>query len=313
MAPPGLKALALLAGLPASGQADLAYVTCQPDDALSVIDTVTGQELSRWPLPGKPAGVAAHGGSVFTISPDTKSVRRFSSDGRLLAEITLEGGPLGAAFDHRRNQLYVSDWYNARIWVLRATTLELLLELETGAAPAGLALSADGRYLASADKDADQVSLFDAHRLELVARIPVGTRPFGLRFDPEGRLFVGNVGSNDVTVLHPDGLRHIATIPVGERPYGIAFAQAKAFVSDQYDNTVTVIDLASLEPVAQIGVGEYPEGIDASADGSHIVLANWFDNTVTILDAITHKVLYDIPTCDGPRAFGRFLLGGEEQ
>ena len=302
---------ALLCGVMACpAAADIAYVTCQNGDALSVIDTGRGTEIARWPLPGKPAGVAVGlDGSVYTVSPDNKAVRRLSQAGTVLAEARLDGGPIGIALDAARDRVLVSDWYNARIWVLNAHSLKEEARLITGAAPAGLALSDDGRFLASADRDADQVSIFDAETLSLRHRADVGTRPFGLRFAPDGRLFVANVGTNDLSVINPDQGQVIATVPVGQRPYGVAFARGRAFVSNQYADTVSVIDLASLAPVGLIEVGEYPEGIDATADGSRIAVANWFDNTLTLIDSDSLSVVETIETADGPRAFGLFLTG----
>ena len=292
---------------------DRAFVTCQNGDALSVIDLGTGEEVARWDVPGKPAGVAvASDGSVYTVSPDSKTVRHLSPDGALLAETTLDGGPIGIVLDEARGRVFVSDWYNARIWELTAVNLSTLSQLSTGEAPAGLSLSPDGRFLASADKDANQVSVFDADTLEVAHRVKVGTRPFGLRFAPDGRLFVGNVGSNDVTVLDPASGEILATVPVGERPYGVAFAQGRAFVTNQYANTVSVIALDDLSTVATLDVGEYPEGIDTTPDAAHVVVANWFENTVEVIDAQSLEIVDAIETADGPRAFGRFITGGTE-
>lgn len=293
-----------LALLPGAAWGQTAFVTCQPADALSVIDLAERAEVARWSVPGRPAGVAV-GNDVYTVSTEGKTLRRLDFGGAILAKKTFDGGPIGVVLGAGR--VFVSDWFNARIFVLNADDLSDVAELPTGTAPAGLALSPDGRFLASADKDANQVSLFDPDRLEPLGTIPVGTRPFGLAFAPDGRLFVGNVGSNDVTVLDPDTRQVLATVPVGERPYGVAFAQGRAFVTNQYENTLSVIDLATLTHETKIEVGEYPEGIDAM-DGT-IVLANWFDNTVTFVDAQTLAVIDTVDTCDGPRAFGRFLGG----
>ncbi|MEL7514209.1 MAG: beta-propeller fold lactonase family protein [Pseudomonadota bacterium] len=292
---------------------DTAYITCQSDDTLGIIDLTGQSEVGQWSVKGKPAGVAVTQGMVYTVSPDSKEIRRFDIlSGEVLAQTRLDGGPVGVALDTGRNRLFVSDWYNARLFVLDATTLAPLQELPTGTAPAGLALSDDGRYLASADKEANQVSIFDAETLTTRHQPTVGLRPYGLRFDPGGRLFVGNVGSNDVTVIDPTSGEMLATIPVGERPYGVAFAGGRAFVTNQYENTVSVIDLTTLTHETKIDVGEYPEGIDTTPDGSRIVLANWFDNTVSVIDPKSLSVLFEVDTCDGPRAFGTFLLGGKE-
>lgn len=288
---------------------DLAFVTCQTGDALSVLDIAAGKEIARWSVPGKPAGVALSPEAVFTVAADSKTVRRHDPlTGEALVTATLDGGPIGIAHDAMRGRLFVSDWYSARIWVLDDISLKVTKELAVGAAPAGLALSTDGHHLASADRDADQVSIFDADTLVLRARLDVGSRPFGLRFAPDGRLFVGNVGSNDVTVIDVANGEVTATVPVGDRPYGVAFAKGRAFVTNQYEDSLSVIDLATLTPLAKLDTGEYPEGVDTTADGTRIVVANWFDNTVTIFDAETLSVIQEIDTCDGPRAFGTFLL-----
>ncbi|WP_372833434.1 YVTN family beta-propeller repeat protein [Puniceibacterium confluentis] len=298
--------LALGATTVAAG--DFAYVTNQNSEELSILDLDARKPVSVVPIPGKPAGVAVDGaGHVYTVSPDSKVVRRLDSDGAVLAEVQLDGGPIGVAYDADHSRVFVSDWYNARIWVLDARTLGVLRMLETGSAPAGLSVSGDGRWLASADRDSDQVSIYALEGLTLHRRPTVGTRPFGLRFAPDGRLFVANVGTNDVTVIDPQSGETLATVPVGERPYGVAFARGRAFVTNQYADTVSVIDLAGLAVIETLDVGEYPEGIDTTSDGTTVVVANWFSNTVSLIDAATMTVVGEIETADGPRAFGTFI------
>lgn len=306
-----LAILSLVAGPLAAG--DFAYVTNQNGDTLSILDLDARTEIARVPLPGKPGGVAVDGaGVIYTVSADSKVVRRIDAFGAVLAERTLEGGPIGIAYDAKGARVFVSDWYNARIFVLDAVTLNPLGTLETGSAPAGLAISADGTMLASADRDSDQVSVFDLGGFDpgdpgLRHRLSVGTRPFGLTFAPDGRLFVGNVGSDDVTVLDAHSGETLATLPVGARPYGIAFAMGRAFVTNQYADTVSVIDLTTLAPAGLINVGEYPEGIDVTGDDATLVVANWFSNNVSLIDAQSLKVIAEIETGDGPRAFGTFI------
>lgn len=304
-----LLALWLGSAAPAAG---LAYVTCQNGDGVSVIDLAQMAQVSRWSVPGKPAGVAVSTQAVFTVSPDAKTVRRHDPvSGAVQATATLDGGPIGIVHDAKRSRLFVSDWYNARVWVLSDDDLTQTHALETGAAPAGLALSPNGRFVASADRDANQVSIFNADSLSLHARLNVGERPFGLHFAPDGRLFVGNVGSDDVSVIAADGTHVADQFEVGARPYGVAFAKGRAFVTNQYADSISVVALDTLEPVETLESGEYPEGINATPDGENIVVANWFENTITIFDAETLSVLGSVETCDGPRAFGVFISGGK--
>lgn len=298
----------MLAAAPAA--ADMAYVTCQNGEELSVIDLGARAEVARWTLPGKPAGVAVAPGAVYTVAAESKTLRRHALSGDVGAEAVLDGGPMGIAVDAARGRVFVSDWYAGRVWVRDAATLAPLTELAVGAAPSGLDLSPDGRFLAVAERDADRVSAFDAETLAPLWRAPVGARPFGLRFAPDGRLFVANVGSDDVTVLDPETGTPLATIPVGARPYGVGFAAGRAFVTNQYAETVSVIALDRFAPVATLDVGEYPEGVDSTNDG-RIAVANWFSNTLSVIDAASLDTLAEIETCDGPRAFGTFVAGDQ--
>lgn len=288
---------------------DFAFVTNQNSEDLSILDLDARTEVGRVSIPGNPAGVAVLDDThIYTVSPDSKEIRRIDADGALLARVTLDGGPIGITLDPAHQRVFVSDWYNARIWVLDADTLQQTGVLETGSAPAGMDVSPDGTLLASADRDADQVSIFALSDLSLLHRLPVGTRPFGLHFAPDGRLFVGNVGSDDVTVLDATAGKALATVKVGARPYGVAFAQGRAFVTNQYADTVSVIDLETLAPIGLIDVGEYPEGIDVTGDNRTVVVANWFSNTVSLIDPTAMEVVGEIDTGDGPRAFGTFVL-----
>ena len=61
------------------------------------------------------------------------------------------------------------------------------------------------------------------------------------------------------------------------------------------------------EPLAEIETGQYPEGIAASADGKFIYVANWFDNVLMKIDAVSLKAVGKVETANGPRAFGAFI------
>jgi len=56
-----------------------------------------------------------------------------------------------------------------------------------------------------------------------------------------------------------------------------------------------------------VEVGEEPEGIDITPDGRTIYVANWGDNSVTLIDMATLKVTNTIETRNGSRAFGLFI------
>jgi YVTN family beta-propeller protein len=69
-----------------------------------------------------------------------------------------------------------------------------------------------------------------------------------------------------------------------------------------------VIDIASRKVVNTIAVGEYPEGINYDAASDRIFVANWFDDTVSVIDASNNQLIASVKTGSKSRAFGQFIL-----
>jgi YVTN family beta-propeller protein len=79
------------------------------------------------------------------------------------------------------------------------------------------------------------------------------------------------------------------------------------YVTNELAGTVTAFDLATNTPRATTHVGENPEGIEASRDGKWLYVANWDDDTMTVLDAATLASVRTFAAGDSPRAFGTFV------
>ena len=284
--------LTLLASAASAEPAREAIVTAQLGGAVEIIDLAAGTVLRRVPVDGAPAGIA--------LSADRKRAYVTRPEGHGIAIIDL---------DTRGGTVYVADWYGHRLFVLteRDGTLSPDGEIGVGASPSGIAVSPDGATLYVANREADTVSVVDAKARRETTVIPVGQHPFGITLDAAaGRAYTANVTGDDVSVLDLAARREIGRVQTGRRPYVIALAQGRGFVTDQYAGSVTAFDLATLKPIADIDVGDHPEGIAADEDG-RLYVANWGDNTLSVLDARTLKVIKTIPTGNGPRSFGTFL------
>ncbi|WP_134680867.1 YncE family protein [Paracoccus ravus] len=283
--------------------ADLAFVTSQNADAVSVVDLSTGQILAETRVPGAPAPVAydPRTGHAYVIAAETGRLSVLDAAGFVLREVDLPEGSFGVA-PAKDGGLFLTEWYQARL-VRLDPELKEVWSVATGKAPAGVAT--DGSLVATADRDADQVSIFDAATGALRARVAVGSHPYALAFH-DGRLWSVDVQSDSVTVIDPLAGKRIAQVRTGSHPYGIAFARGRGFVTDQYAGTVTVFDSQSLAHVATLETGSYPEGIAALPDGTGVVVAHWESNSLVWIDADSLSVTREIEMPDGPRAFGSF-------
>jgi YVTN family beta-propeller protein len=291
----------LWAGWAAAG--DLAFVTSQNADMVSVVDLASGQILTRTAVPGAPAPVAYDPaqGRAYVISAATGLLSVLDEQGGVVDAALLTEGTFGVA-TAPQGGLFLTEWYQGRLIRLGAD-LKVLWAAPTGRAPAGVA--SDGRLVATADRDDDQVSVYDAGTGALRHRIKVGKHPYALGFHA-GRLWSVDVQSDQVSVIEPEQGRVLGQVPTGSHPYGLAFARGKGFVTNQYAGTVTVFDPGTLKVLAELETGDYPEGIGPLPDGSGVVVAHWDSNTLVWIDAATLAITREIELPDGPRAFGSF-------
>lgn len=300
-----LRALLLvLMGSPVMA-GDLAFVTSQNGNAVTVVDLGLGQIVAQTDVPSAPAPVAYDpvAGRAYVIAADTGRLHVLDEAARPLNHVDLGAGAFGLAVGD--GAVFVTHWYDARLTRLDAS-LHPVWSVPTGAAPAGVAVSADGLLVATADRDADAVSIFDAAsgaRLHRVAT--AGAHPFGITFH-DGRLFTADVQGDLVSVIDPVAGRLVGQVPTGSHPYAVGFAAGRGFVTDQYDGTVTVFDAATLAVLATVPIGDYPEGIAPLPDGSGVAVANWDSDSLVVLDATTLEVTHRIAMPPGPRAFGSF-------
>lgn len=299
-----LAALIAALGSPAlSG--NLAFVTSQNGNALSVVDLADGTILGQAQIPDAPAPVAyaPAQGRAYVIAAETGRLHVLDEEARPVAQADLGAGAFGLAV--LGDGVVVTDWYGARVTRLDAD-LQPVWSAQTGAAPAGVAVSEDGALVATADRDADAVSIFDAAsgtRLHQVAT--AGAHPFGITFH-DGRLFTADVQGDSVSVIDPVAGRLTGSVATGSHPYALAFAAGRGFVTNQYGGTVTVFDAQTLAVLDEVAIGDYPEGIATLPDGSGVAVANWESNTLVVLDATTLQITRTIELPSGPRAFGSF-------
>lgn len=144
-----------------------------------------------------------------------------------------------------------------------------------------------------------------------VDTITVGRRPMGIDISPDGEwVLVVNNDDDTVSVIRTGDATQVVTIPVGVEPLGIAIDHAGryAYVTNSTDTplttqgTVSVIDLSTFAVVDTLtdGIGKFPtEGIAISNDDSKLAVANFNDDSVSIIDTSTRQVTQEIVREDG--------------
>ncbi len=113
--------------------------------------------------------------------------------------------------------------------------------------------------------------------------------------------------SDKVEIMDAGTALSVGTVyfPSGTSPYRIAFysPSSVAFVSDLYTNSVSVINLTTntLIPADTISVGANPYGIACFAGQVFVANSGYGSgNTVSVIDAVTRKVVKTVTVGAGP-------------
>ncbi len=152
------------------------------------------------------------------------------------------------------------------------------------------------------------MTAFDATG-KVLATVRVGKAPMGLAV-PRGtnKLYVGNEGSNSVSVISVTRHEVIATINVGSRPHHM-YASAdgsRVYVAEFGTNKIGVIDTMTDDLVAEWATGPPTERTHAPAptqDGKTLYAVNSGTNTLVALDAHTGAIQWSMATGDNPSEF----------
>ena len=111
---------------------DLAFITNQLSNSVSVIDLETYKVIKEISVGSKPAGVAVSkdGKKIFISNPESKEISFI--DGNTLENIkniSLGKGPLGIALTKDDKFLLVADWYENKVRVINTNTLKLIKKI----------------------------------------------------------------------------------------------------------------------------------------------------------------------------------------
>jgi len=301
------------------------YVTNAASDSVSVIDTATLKMVQTLPTGFEPSGIVAdRSGTTLYVA------NRLSSDisvidlatGQETKRLLAGRGASYLALSPDGKWIYCTHIYpnpgahrtqpNSEITVID-TEQQTVVErkpLHNVAGVFHVALSKDGK-------------LGVATQLRPKNLIPLAHVEHGWVFGDSLTLFGEDVGG-------------IVQIPIDELdryyalPWGVAVApdKSKFFLTTAGSQSVTVIDVARLlktvrtrrQPfindlsasadyvLARISVGNNPRGVLFSPDGKHIYVANRLDDSVTVIDTTTDRVISTIDL-GGPKTINALRRG----
>ena len=187
------------------------------------------------------------------------------------------------AAEHSKGLAYVSN-QDGGISVIDLATLSTVKEIAPGAsAPRGIGVTADGRLLITANRDAGNISVIERASGKLLKQIAIGENPE----------FVRVRGDQAFVSFEPASKGGPPPKPGSKEEKELDEARER---EKPEPAQIAVVDLKQGKVVQRIVGGLETEGIEFSADGQHILVTNEEDETITVHNIASGKLVKTINT-----------------
>ncbi len=189
------------------------------------------------------------------------------------------------------------------ISIVEVKSLRILGTIPVGKDPGHVRFSNDGQYAYVTLQGEDSVEVVEVASHRSLAKIPAGKTPHFLVASPDGRhMWGGGTGADDVYLIDVATNQRVGALKVGTKPQYVAFGfrgmtGPLAYVVTEAQNQVVVVNSVpgDLKILDRIPVGAAPNGAAADRTGTRLYVSNQLDNSVSVIDTGTGRVIGTIP------------------
>ncbi len=201
-----------------------------------------------------------------------------------------------------QTRAYIINEGDSSVSVINTATNTITATIRVGNNPEGVSVSPNGRRVYVTNYTDNTVSVINAFTNTVIATIPVGSCPYGIAVSPDGgKVYVANYNANSISVINTVTNMVSSTIHVWTGPISLVLSPNGNTLYVTENGNIHIINTLNNSVVAVISVLD-PSGICISPDGSRLYVANFSDNTVSVINTTTYIAIDTIPV--GPVPFG---------
>ena len=192
--------LSFILNLSGCQNSTVALITNQGDDTVSIVNLDDLEVIKTLQTDKGPLGVEFIDTNHAVIS-NTKhqtlqviNLNNFEITNRIKLGFT----PLGMVSIKKEKRLYVSSWYENKIYLFDTQSWKQLLQIEVAKTPSGLAYNTKQGLLICANRDENIATIIKNNKI--LKTIKTGEHPFGV-YTRDDQAFTVNVYSNNITQI----------------------------------------------------------------------------------------------------------------
>jgi PQQ-dependent catabolism-associated beta-propeller protein len=289
--------------LPNITVADQVFVSLEKNNAIAVIDTVSGKSAKLIDVGNHPRQIV--------LSKDQKQLYVAVSEENVIRQIDLATLTVTEAYQCKNPKtfglspdgrfLYASNDTDNKLTIIDLSKKQIIKELSIAKEPEGISVSPDGKSIVSTSEKENIAQWINTDTLNITSSTEVSSRPRASQFTPDGKqLWVSAEAAASITIIDAASKQAIKTLQFeipgvnkeSIKPVGIRIdkQQRYAYVALGRANHVAIIDIQSLEVINYLAVGQRVWHLEFSPDQKRLYTANGLSGDISIIDLEHHRV-----------------------
>ncbi|GEQ22972.1 hypothetical protein CBU02nite_34780 [Clostridium butyricum] len=227
--------------------------------------------------------------------------------GKLIKKVEVGNHPAHIVFTEDGKYVLVTNNEDNNVSIIDVKTYKVVGTVTVGNGPHGFRISKDSKFAYVANMGEDTISVVDIENNKEVKKITVGKTPVTTGITSDGKTLVATVNGENALAIVDLETDKVEKIPVGVGPAQVYIQSDDkyAFVANQGteeapSNTVSKIDLKAKKVVATIETGKGTHGVVVSSDNKYVYATNMYDDTISVIDNSTDKVIKTVPVDETP-------------
>lgn len=279
-------------------RAEMAYVTNEKDNTVSVIDMDSLEVVDTLEVGMRPRGItfSRDHSQLYICASDSDAVQVMDmATKKLVANLPSGADPEQFALHPDDRRLYIANEDNAVVTVVDTRERTVIAQVDVGVEPEGMAVSPDGAWAVNTSETTNMLHWIDTTTHELVDNTLVGQRPRHVEFTRDGdTLWASSEIGGTVTIIRVEDREVLKTlefrIPGVHRdriqPVGIRLTDdgRYAFVALGPANHIAVVDAQSYEVLDYLLVGRRVWHMAFARNGELLLTTNGVSGDVTVID-----------------------------
>ncbi len=207
--------------------------------------------------------------------------------------------PYALAVNSVTNKVYVANYSSNNVTVIDGATNNTTT-VSTGMEPFAIAVNPVTNKIYVANYNSNTVTVIDGVTNNTTT-VNVGNNPDSIAINPTiNKIYVATPNSGAISIINGDN-NTASTLNVGTNPLYLAMMNDVLYVTDGANSNIYVINTFSNAITATLTAGNTPYAIAVNAVTAKIYVANFGDNTATVIDGSTNTTT-TVPTGPFPDA-----------